>query len=827
MGVGLFDVKLSLFMNTIKTWFSDRLYILLILIFVIFFSVHISSLQEFNQQLKPQSIYSFTLDMSFDPDDEAINIETFIPHDSERQQVVTETVITNGLNYLVSEDEFGRIAQWSGVGQVNSVQYKALIASREVTYEISENLDIPATYPEGVSQYLEETSVVQVNHPEIKALWKMIQPSDPKKILAVLQVIYHYTYNKIEGAPFKGLTDAVTALRLQQASCNGKSRLFVALARLNNIPARLVGGIILNEGSKKTSHQWVEAYIEGHWVPFGVTNGNFARLPEHYLTLYRNDKVLFKHTSNINFDYLFSINYRLVAPSLYPVDLNQQITPETETETESMVNVSQLLQRMGLAPKTVGLFLLFPLCTLMITFLRNIIGIKTFGIFMPMLIGAACIFTGFTKGIIAFTVILAVSYLSQMVLDKMRMLKVARLAAIITINTSFFIIGLSLIGTSSNIEFGMLSLFPVVIISFIAEKIHNMTSEDDWLSLVLVSLGTLISIWLCYLILDSFLLEGIFSFYPEFYLLVLAAQIYIGQWTGLRISELHRFRGIIGDENNPVLGINGRNRNLVYGLNDKKLLRVAADKLKSKQLIQEIGGVVPETLFSLDSLAQLNSLDKFLDNVSQFALKPNHGSQGNGILIIVAKEKGKFISASGKELDYSMIKKHCSDIIAGSFSQIGDDDKAYFEPLLIQHESLQKIAPYGLSDVRVILAQGKVVSAMLRLPTKRSDGKANLHQGAVGVAIDVNTGITINARLKQKTVTEHPDNKVNLLGFQLPYWDQIIQISKKCQTAIPLGYMGVDICIDQELGALVLEVNGRPGIEIQNIHNRGLYGEYQ
>ncbi|MEL7219627.1 MAG: transglutaminase family protein, partial [Pseudomonadota bacterium] len=97
----------------------------------------------------------------------------------------------------------------------------------------------------------------------------------------------------------------MTALRLGRASCNGKGRLFVALARTNGIPARLVGGVILNEGSKKTSHQWLEVLIEGRWVPFDPTNGHFATLPENYLRLYTGDHALFRHTRNINFDYLF------------------------------------------------------------------------------------------------------------------------------------------------------------------------------------------------------------------------------------------------------------------------------------------------------------------------------------------------------------------------------------------------------------------------------------------------------------------------------------------------------------------------------------------
>ncbi len=809
-------------MHRAARWLFRRLHLLLVSIFVIAFGYHWSSFDYFVNSLTPNNIYDITYDLRFEQDNDSINIETYIPQDNERQQIIEESFTNNGLGNIITEDETGRKALWTGHSVFNSLKYRALIKSQEVNYQINDDVLIPKSYPASFEPYLQETEAVQVSHPEIAAVWKSIKPHSNKKIMPVLRAIYNLTYQGITGAPFKGFTDALTTLRLKQASCNGKSRLFVALARKNNIPARLVGGIILNEGSKKTSHQWVEVYVEGHWVPFGPTNGNFAHLPANYLSLYRGDKVLFRHTSDINFDYQFVIDKRLVAPNLYQDKIKDQL----DNPTGSQFNISQLLLNMGLAPMTIGLFLLFPLCTLAISFLRNVIGIRTFGVFLPMLIAAACVFTGFLRGIIAFVVILLVSFLAHLVLDKIRMLKIARLAAIITVNTLFFIVGLSIIGTQTTLEFGMLSLFPVVIISFVAERIHHMTDDNDWLGLAVVSTGTLVSIWLCYIILSSFLLEGLFSIYPEFYLLVLAGQIYIGQWTGLRFSELYRFKNILKDKNNPVLSINERNRNLVYARNDYRNLKLAADKLASKEKLKEVSVPIPETLLAINSLSELNKLEDFLPTQKSFALKPNQGSQGNGIIIIIDRQDDHFISAGGARFSFKDIRKHCIEIISGTFSQSGDDDAAYFEPLLIQHESLQKLAPYGLSDIRLIVSQGKAVSAMLRMPTKASNGKANLHQGAVGVAIDVKTGITTNAKLKQKTVSEHPDNKASLIGQKIPFWDSIVTMALKCQEAIKLGYMGVDICIDEEVGPLVLEVNGRPGIEIQNVQNRGLYADF-
>ena len=100
--------------------------------------------------------------------------------------------------------------------------------------------------------------------------------------------------------------------------------------------------------------------------------------------------------------------------------------------------------------------------------------------------------------------------------------------------------------------------------------------------------------------------------------------------------------------------------------------------------------------------------------------------------------------------------------------------------------------------------------------------KLILHQGAVGIAIDLQSGLTTSASLNGVLIETHPDTGRKLIGYQVPFWKKIIKIARHTSHAIPLGYIGVDLCIDQEIGPLVLEVNGRPGIEIQNVQQKGL-----
>jgi len=180
---------------------------------------------------------------------------------------------------------------------------------------------------------------------------------------------------------------------------------------------------------------------------------------------------MFKHTRNINFDYFYDSKKIRISPALYR---------DTSTTNNFLPNAASLLKELGLSLQTTYVFLLFPLCTLLITFLRNIVGIKTFGIFMPMLIAAASVYTGLFTGLVGFVSVLLLAFMSHAILGKFNILKIPRLASIITITTIVSLIGISNFAMSQHIEFGLLALFPVVVISFAADRIHQMAIEDNW-----------------------------------------------------------------------------------------------------------------------------------------------------------------------------------------------------------------------------------------------------------------------------------------------------------------------------------------------------------
>lgn len=425
-------------------------------------------------------------------------------------------------------------------------------------------------------------------------------------------------------------------------------------------------------------------------------------------------------------------------------------------------------------------------------------------------------------GFIGLGLILVLAWACHHWLEQQRILKTARLAIVMSLVSILFVMLLWQSAMQQQLTIGMLALMPVVIISFMAERIHQVSQDQDLTELVVTSAGTLFTIATCYLYLNSHLLLSAFILFPQLYLAVVAGLMMIGRWEGIRASELLRFRQLPAAEKHQLLGINRRNRDIVYKHNEKALLRLAADKLASKDALQNINIPVPETLARFDQLSELKQLEDKLKGLSAFVIKPNQGSQGNGIIVIHDVVDGHFITASGRQLTLSDLKIHIKEILLGHFSQSGGQDSAYLEPLIIQHPAVNILFDQGLADLRIIVAAGECQTAMLRLPTSQSDGKANLHQGAIGIAVNLQTGLTQRAQLQGKEITHHPDSGQALIDVALPYWPQIIAMAKACYRAIPLGYLGVDICLDHQDGPLVLEVNGRAGLEIQNVQQQGL-----
>jgi alpha-L-glutamate ligase-like protein len=271
-----------------------------------------------------------------------------------------------------------------------------------------------------------------------------------------------------------------------------------------------------------------------------------------------------------------------------------------------------------------------------------------------------------------------------------------------------------------------------------------------------------------------------------------------------------------------VLSLNRRNANYILMYNPRHLYPLADNKLRTKKLAKSAGVAVPELYCVVETQSQISKLPMFLEQFSDFVIKPAHGKAGEGILVVSGRLKKMYRQSDGSLISQQDLKHHVSDILSGLYSLGGESDNALVEYCVKSDPIFEAISYGGVPDIRIIIFLGVPVMSMVRLPTRISRGKANLHQDAIGVGIDIATGTTLNGVWRNEIVSEHPDTGYSVYGVNIANWQTLLKLAVRCYELSSLGYQGVDIVLDKDKGPLILELNTRPGLNIQIANDCGL-----
>tara|TARA_R110002073_G_scaffold18812_4_gene69401 strand:+ start:82 stop:1029 length:948 start_codon:yes stop_codon:yes gene_type:complete len=271
-----------------------------------------------------------------------------------------------------------------------------------------------------------------------------------------------------------------------------------------------------------------------------------------------------------------------------------------------------------------------------------------------------------------------------------------------------------------------------------------------------------------------------------------------------------------------IIGMNQRNFGLISRYNPRHLYPLVDNKLKTKLLAQRAGIAVPKLLGTLHYQHDVKQLGKLLSVHNQFVIKPVQGSGGKGILVITKHDTNFYFKASGDAIRLVDIERHVSNILSGLHSLGGKPDVVMVESLIQLDPIFSDYSYEGIPDLRIIVLKGYPIMAMLRLTTHASDGKANLHQGAVGVGVDIGLGKALHAVQFGKVIFKHPDTRKEFSELLIPHWNKLLQLAAACYEMTQLGYLGVDIVLDKDLGPMIIELNARPGLSIQVANCAGL-----
>ncbi|MAY24833.1 MAG: alpha-L-glutamate ligase-like protein [Polycyclovorans sp.] len=271
-----------------------------------------------------------------------------------------------------------------------------------------------------------------------------------------------------------------------------------------------------------------------------------------------------------------------------------------------------------------------------------------------------------------------------------------------------------------------------------------------------------------------------------------------------------------------VVGLNQRNGDYISKLNRRSDYPKVDNKLITKQLAVSAGIAVPELYAVVETNHDAQRLASLLAPYQDFVIKPAHGSGGEGIVVVDGRQGKLFRKASGQLVTLASLEHHVGNILSGMYSLGGQPDHAMIEYRVRFDPLFKDITFQGVPDIRTIVFKGYPVMAMVRLPTRTSDGKANLHQGAVGAGINIATGVTHHGVFNSLKIDHHPDTGHPIGGHAIPQWDVLLRLAAGCYELTGLGYLGVDVVLDADKGPLILELNARPGLAIQIANGTGL-----
>lgn len=460
-------------------------------------------------------------------EDGRIRARLLVPRDTDRQRIYNETFQSDEMLFSVAEQKLtlNRAARWSApyAERKREIEYSFSAQVNSKRFLIPPFAVLPRDpetfYPPAIQTWLKPSKHIQSNDPRIEDVLKK-HIGKEKNISEITSILYSYIRGEVVYKSEKGSKDARLTLSSLMADCGGQARLWVALHRALGIPSRVAGGIVLTHGSKKITHVWTENYVDGRWIPFDTVNNHYAFIPENYLELYKGDYPLWRYYRMEEFDYNFSIGREKLPP------------------IEDAWSFYQLPLQFH---KIVRLLLLIPVGALLVAFARVFIGVRTFGTFSPILLALAFREVSLGAGAAFLIIVLICGIGLRHMLDRLNILVIPRLAVIVTCVVMMTLAGMMLGYLLGLRHLLYVSLFPIVIITWMIERFSVLQIEDGLASASLSLLGTIVLAVAAHLIMNwDPLATYLFSF-PELLLIVLACMLLLGRYTGLRVFEIKRF----------------------------------------------------------------------------------------------------------------------------------------------------------------------------------------------------------------------------------------------------------------------------------------------
>jgi hypothetical protein len=462
-------------------------------------------------------------------------VRAALPQSEAGQTIFDERLVADRLLFTIRSEDGQRIGVWSG--RFRGVHH--LVHGFRVQIA-PEPVSVPATAPRHVvtpelrESFGSPTFEFPSAAPEVQSALASLLGGATEDPAARLRTLFGFVADEISTVA-TGSDDALLVLAAREGSETGKARLLATLLRAAGIPARIVAGLHLGTGREPQPTVWVEAWLEGRWIALSPTEDFLGTRPADLLVLRRGGGPLFEYTG---LD-AAGFRYHVLREELRREELAALTVPPNPV----LARIS--LYRLPVASQGVlRVLLLLPLGALVVSLFRNVIGIPTFGTFMPILIALALRGTGVGRGLVMVGSVILIGIAGRLLLDRLRLLLVPRLCVLLSL-VVLTIAGLSILGyglETRDLYAGL--LFPIVILTMLIER-FSVTTAEEGMPQAIVRLGSSTIVALCaYPIFRSDLLEHLMFGFPELVLCVMGVLVVIGGYTGYRVSELWRFRSL-------------------------------------------------------------------------------------------------------------------------------------------------------------------------------------------------------------------------------------------------------------------------------------------
>ena len=471
-----------------------------------------------NQQTPVWTIES---SIGFDSGPGSIKVNLHIPTLTPGFRMINENSVSRGYGFSVNYGSGGREAQWAIRRADGHQRIYYRISVYEDTKADQSDTTPPFPPPPAINEpFKTAVDVIVADVKEQSAdtasftaeLLRMMNDASPGPNVALL------------------LSDANTRAEFVDSITT-----ILASAR---IPARMIHGFELQGRLRSVDPiTWLEVHDGDRWRYFDPLTGD-ENLPDHFLIWWRGNEPLIDVAGGSNVEVGFAIQEN---------HLDAVTIAETQVAQKGATMIDFSLYSLPIQTQAVySVLLMIPIGALVMVLLRNMIGIDAFGTFMPVLIALAFRETQLVWGVILFTTLVALGLSIRFLLERLRLLLVPRLTAVLIIVVILMLI-ISLVSHRLGMETGLsVALFPMVIIAMTIERMSVVWEERGAADAIRAGFGSLVVAVAAYVFMGLAWLEHLLFTFPELLLVVLALVVLAGRYTGYRLVELTRFKALIG-----------------------------------------------------------------------------------------------------------------------------------------------------------------------------------------------------------------------------------------------------------------------------------------